>query len=133
MKADLLSPEEEKAARRLLPPARLPGGLAPTGELVRGIRRRMARRARRTRVLHAVWGIAACAALAAALVLATGRGGHGRGAAVCARPAGSGEEEAFREYEQAFGADPNEEAFEELESLILALDFDFSTSDWQSL
>lgn len=132
MKADLLSPAEEKAARRLLPPARLPGGLAPTGELVRGIRRRMARRVRRTRVLRAVWGIAACAVLAAALVWAAGRGGRERGAAVCARPDGE-EEEAFREYEQAFGADPNEEAFEELEALILALDFDFSTSDWQSL
>lgn len=133
MNIDLLSPDEEKEARRLLPPARLPGGLAPTGRLVQGIRRRMARRVRRTRVLRAVWGFAACAVLVAALSVAAGRAGRGRGAAVCARQAGAGEEEAFREYDRAFGADPNEEAFEELESLILALDFDFSTSDWQSL
>lgn len=129
MKSVILSPDEEKEAHRLLPPARFPGGLAPTGELVQGIRRRMARRARRARVFRTVWGLAACAVLAAAVVLAAGRG---RGeAANHARAVG--EEAAFREYEQAFGTDPNEEAFEELESLILALDFDFSTSDWQAL
>ena len=132
MKSVILSPDEEKEAHRLLPPARFPGGLAPTGELVQGIRRRMARRTRRARVLRAVWGLAACAVMAAALVLASGRTGRGRGeAADHARAAG--EEEAFREYEQVFGSDPNEDAFEELESLILALDFDFSTSDWQAL
>lgn len=130
MKTVLLSPDEEKEAHRLLPQTPLPGGLAPTGELVQGIRRRMARRARRVRVLRAVWGLAACAVLAAAALLAAGRGGR-REAADLAR--GGGEEEAFREYEQAFGTDPNEEAFEELESLILALEFDFSSTDWQAL
>lgn len=132
MKSVILSPDEEKEAHRLLPPARFPGGLAPTGELVQGIRRRMARRARRVRALRAVWGLSACAVLAAALVLASGRAGRGRGEGV-EHARSVGEEEAFREYEQAFGTDPNEEAFEELESLILALDFDFSTSDWQAL
>lgn len=133
MKTVILSPEEEKEAHRLLPPSRLPDGLAPTGELVQGIRRRMARRVRRTRVLRAVWGLAACVVLVAALSVVAGRVGGGRGVAVSTRQTGAGEEEAFREYDRAFGADPNEEAFEELESLILALDFDFSTSDWQSL
>ena len=69
--------------------------------------------------------------MAAALALGTGRAGCGRGTAEFAQA--DGEEAAFREYDQAFGADPNEEAFEELDTLILALDFDFSTPDWQSL
>lgn len=138
MKIDLLSPDEEKEARRLLPPARLPGGLAPTGRLVQGIRRRMARRARRVRVLRAGLGLAACTALAAAFALGAGRAGCGeRGAAEYAGVAepreADGEAAAFLEYEKAFGSDPNEEAFEELDTLILALDFDFSTPDWQSL
>lgn len=132
MKIDLLSPDEEKEAHRLLTPANLPGGLAPTGRLVQGIRQRMSRRARRTRLLRTGWGLAACTALAAAFALASGRAGcGGRGAAEFAQTAC--EEEAFREYDQAFGTDPNEEAFEELDTLILALDFDFSTPDWQSL
>jgi hypothetical protein len=142
MKIDILSPDEEKEARRLLPPASLPGGLAPTGRLVQGIRDRMARRARRTRLLRrAGLGLAACtalAALAAAFALGTGRAGcGGRGAAEYADVAepreADGEAAAFLEYEKAFGSDPNEEAFEELDTLILALDFDFSTPDWQSL
>lgn len=138
MKIDLLSPDEEKEARRLLPPARLPGGLAPTGRLVQGIRRRMARRARRVRVLRAGLGLAACTALAAAFALGAGRAGCGGGraaeCAVAAEPRGAdGEAAAFLEYERAFGMDPNEAAFEELDTLILALDFDFSTPDWQSL
>lgn len=138
MKIDLLSPDEEKEARRLLPPARLPGGLAPTGRLVQGIRRRMARRARRVRVLRAGLGLAVCTALAAAFAFGAGRAGCGGGrAAECAaaaEPRGAdGEAAAFLEYEQAFGTDPNEAAFEELDTLILALDFDFSTPDWQSL
>jgi hypothetical protein len=141
MKIDLLSPDEEKEAHRLLPPASLPGGLAPTGRLVQGIRERMARRARRTRLFRTGLGLAACtalAALAAAFALGTGRAGSGeRGAAEYAGVAepreADGEAAAFLEYEKAFGSDPNEEAFEELDTLILALDFDFSTPDWQSL
>lgn len=141
MNIDLLSPDEEKEAHRLLPPASLPGNLAPTGRLVQGIRDRMARRARRIRLLRTGLGLAACTALvvlAAAFALGTGRAGCGeREAAEYADAAepreADGETAAFLEYEKAFGSDPNEAAFEELDTLILALDFDFSTPDWQSL
>lgn len=149
MKNDAPSRDEEEA-RRLLPPASLPGGLAPTGELVQGIRRRMDRRAvRRHRWIGIAGGAAACAALAVAAVLfaARARCQCGKEGCACNAPRREGasaagpcglaraqcEEEAFLAYDRAFGTDPNAEAFEALDDLILALDYDFSSPDWQSL
>jgi hypothetical protein len=147
------STQDADEARRLLPPVGLPGNLAPTPQLVSGIRLRMARRAalaaRRARFLRAAGILAACAALAVAIALGTGRAGHGRGTAEFALAAeppeaesdatalpvaqADGEEEAFLAYEKAFGTDPNEEAFEALDTLISALECDFASLDWQSL
>ena len=119
---DAVSPDELEEARRLYPPSILPDGLASTPRMVEGIRRKLARRRalarRRRRILGAAGVLATCAA--AAIAFGTWRVRGTGGAAEC------GCEEAFARYEREFAADPEEEAFEELETLISALDYDFS-------
>ncbi len=124
---DAVSPDELEEARRLYPPAPLPAGLASTPRMVEGIRRKLARRqalARRRRVLGAAGVLATCAA--AAIVFGTWRVRGTGSAAEYTGPTALACEEAFARYEREFAADPEEEAFEELETLISALDYDFS-------
>lgn len=125
--------DDEREARRFYPPSPLPDGLAPTAQLVEGIRSRMARRQaaalRWARFLRAAVPFAACVVVAVALGIWRLRGS---GEPVQLAEAVS-EEEAFAAYEKEFGEDPCDEAFEALDTLISALECDFSDFDLQSI
>jgi hypothetical protein len=135
--------DDEREACRLYPPSPLPDGLATTAQLVEGIRSRMARRQaaalRRARFLRVAAALAACAAIAVALGMWYLRGSGGAEYAESI-PASAesvqlaqAEEEAFAAYEKEFGEDPCDEAFEALDTLISALECDFSDFDLQSI
>jgi len=139
--------DTEKAARELYPAETLPSGLASTAKLVAGIRLRLAARraeeARRRKLLRAVAALAACAAVAIALGTSLSprcdggciaRGGEEQ-LAVSAETTvlAKAEAAAFAEYEKTFSDNPNEEAFEELESLISDMDYDFSALELESI